>query len=387
MALRDALFPAGRLAGVGRHGGRRDLLSVSRGGCRTGGCDRDLLHRRRHLSRVCRRALRRHDGSSARSSCSTGCSSSRILGGFLVLAVWFVPGRTWIAAGAGLDRLRPRRAARSSSSRRAPTSSCSARWSRIPDAAASINLTLVQLGARQGLRHGRSAPATFRRRSAAKKVNLAHTGFMFAPITRGDGAWHGLVAHRPRGSVGRVLRRRHSRHVPAGAALRHVPPRGQLTSRASGSARRWRRALARQAGAWLGGAIAFLGAWILFKTQLDNLEGMVRAHHRHPVDRQPPGAPLARRRRARGVLQRCWPSSSCGASSPCVSRSRSSCCKLGANVAGLVFIVASVHLLYINTRLLPEHVRPPLWRRAALVAMALFYGFFVTVSIRSVWGS
>jgi hypothetical protein len=59
--------------------------------------------------------------------------------------------------------------------------------------------------------------------------------------------------------------------------------------------------------------------------------------------------------------------------------------KLGANVAGAVFVVAAPHLLYINTRLLPEHVRPPMWRRAALVAMALFYGFFITLSLRSVW--
>jgi hypothetical protein len=28
-------------------------------------------------------------------------------------------------------------------------------------------------------------------------------------------------------------------------------------------------------------------------------------------------------------------------------------------------------------------VRPPLWRRAALVAMAVFYLFFVTLSLRS----
>ena len=61
--------------------------------------------------------------------------------------------------------------------------------------------------------------------------------------------------------------------------------------------------------------------------------------------------------------------------------------QLGANVAGLVFIVASLHLLYVNTQLLPQHVRPPMWRRAALVAMALFYGFFVTLSVRSLWSS
>jgi hypothetical protein len=57
--------------------------------------------------------------------------------------------------------------------------------------------------------------------------------------------------------------------------------------------------------------------------------------------------------------------------------------KLGANVAGFVFIVSSLHLLYVNTRILPEHVRPPMWRRVALVVMALFYSFFVTLSIRS----
>jgi hypothetical protein len=34
--------------------------------------------------------------------------------------------------------------------------------------------------------------------------------------------------------------------------------------------------------------------------------------------------------------------------------------------------------------LLPPHVRPPLWRRATLVAMALFYAFFVGLSLSSV---
>jgi urea transporter len=34
--------------------------------------------------------------------------------------------------------------------------------------------------------------------------------------------------------------------------------------------------------------------------------------------------------------------------------------KLGANVAAVFFIVASLHLLYVNTRLLPPHARPPM---------------------------
>jgi hypothetical protein len=40
---------------------------------------------------------------------------------------------------------------------------------------------------------------------------------------------------------------------------------------------------------------------------------------------------------------------------------------------------------YLNTRLLPRAVHPPMWRRAALGGMALFYGFFVILSLRSFW--
>jgi len=57
--------------------------------------------------------------------------------------------------------------------------------------------------------------------------------------------------------------------------------------------------------------------------------------------------------------------------------------KLSANVAGVVFVIAALHVLYVNTRLLPPHVRPPLWRRGALVAMVVFYSFFVTLSLRA----
>jgi hypothetical protein len=52
-------------------------------------------------------------------------------------------------------------------------------------------------------------------------------------------------------------------------------------------------------------------------------------------------------------------------------------------MASLIFVVASLHLLYINTRFLPAEIRPPLWRRVTLIAMAFFYGFFVVLSIRS----
>ena len=53
--------------------------------------------------------------------------------------------------------------------------------------------------------------------------------------------------------------------------------------------------------------------------------------------------------------------------------------QLGANMAGIVFVIASLHVLYVNTTLLPVALRPPMWRRVALVAMAIFYGVFVTL--------
>jgi hypothetical protein len=137
-----------------------------------------------------------------------------------------------------------------------------------------------------------------------------------------------------------------------------------------------------QSGALLAGVIAFLGAWILFKTQLDNLEGMVRAI----TDMLWTGSHRVRSWRGGdvravyytvlgGVVL--WGFVALRLAQPIVLL------KMGANVASAIFIVALLHLLYVNTRLLPEHVRPPMWRRAALVAMAVFYGFFVALSISS----
>jgi hypothetical protein len=58
---------------------------------------------------------------------------------------------------------------------------------------------------------------------------------------------------------------------------------------------------------------------------------------------------------------------------------------MGANIAGAIFVFASLHLLYLNTRILPPALRPPMWRRVALVGMALFYAFFVTLVARSLF--
>src|SRR5206468_439044 len=55
--------------------------------------------------------------------------------------------------------------------------------------------------------------------------------------------------------------------------------------------------------------------------------------------------------------------------------------QLGANMAGLVMVLGALHILRINTTLLPEPLRPAPWRRVVLVLMAIFYGFFVALSV------
>jgi hypothetical protein len=133
----------------------------------------------------------------------------------------------------------------------------------------------------------------------------------------------------------------------------------------------------------MAGAIAFLGAWILFKTQLDNIEAMVRSI----TDILWTGSRRVRAWRGgdvRAVYYAVlaavvvWGILALRLAQPFILL------QIGANVAGVVFIIASIHLLYINTRLLPVELRPPLWRRVALVLMSLFYTTFLLLSIRSV---
>ena len=133
-------------------------------------------------------------------------------------------------------------------------------------------------------------------------------------------------------------------------------------------------------GALLGGIVAVLGAWILFKTQLDIVEGMVRSL----TDILWTGSRRVRawsRGDVRVVYYAAltvvclWGIVALRLAQPIILL------QLAANVASVVFTIASLHLLYLNTRLLPQALRPPLWRRAVLVAMSCFYGFFATLSI------
>jgi hypothetical protein len=47
-----------------------------------------------------------------------------------------------------------------------------------------------------------------------------------------------------------------------------------------------------------------------------------------------------------------------------------------------MFVVAGLHLLYVNTRLLPKELCPSLGRRLGLLALVLFYGAVVVMWLR-----
>ena len=302
---------------------------------------------------------------SASRSCSVGRRIERtlellnwvlvvcILGGFLVAgAARSCPRGTWLAARRRARRLRPAsgRVRLLPGGRGLLPARCAG---RLLGRRRRRNIMLSNWARDKGYGMGERAglhPGARRRQQGAPRAHRLH----LRADAESDAALARLVAHRPRRSVGRVLRRRHSRHGAAGAALRDVPaarhrhpgPRHQRRARAGVGGDGGRRCSA--------ASIAFLGAWILFKTQLDNLEGMVRAITDILWTGQPPRPRLARRRRARRLLQRArrrsslWGIIALRLAQPIVLL------QIGANVAGVVFIIASLHLLYVNTRLLPR---------------------------------
>jgi hypothetical protein len=142
--------------------------------------------------------------------------------------------------------------------------------------------------------------------------------------------------------------------------------------------------MAGKVGALAGGAVAFMGAWILLKTQLDIIEGMTRAitdilWTSNKRLREWRGGDVRVVYYSVLAATVVWGVIALRLAQPIVLL------QLGANMAGIVFIISSIHILYVNTTLLPKELRPSMWRRAALVAMALFYGFFVVLWLSSLF--
>jgi hypothetical protein len=302
-----------------------------------------------------------------------------ILGSFLVLGIIYVPIGTWFSALAGFTGFDTARGA----------------FNFLPEhldilllgalvgysgGGGVLNLTLSNWardkGYGMGSRVGHIAGAVH-----GEKVHLADTGFMFEPDAANQARWRGWW---------RIVRVDQWVIFFVGALLgMMLPALLYVTFVASGTDIKGlaisavlAQTIGATAGPWLGVGVAFLGVWILFKTQLDCVEGMTRSI----TDILWTGS--ARVRAWRGGDVRAvyytvlaavvvWGIIALKLAAPVMLL------QIGANIAGVVFIIASIHVLYLNTRVLPVALRPPMWRRIALVGMVLFYGFFVTLVARS----
>ncbi len=302
-----------------------------------------------------------------------------IFGTFIVLALVFVPGDLWVRAGAGLVGF----------------DSEAGGFILIPEnmdfvlLAAFVgyaglggitNVTLANWARDRGYGMGERAgyiPAAV----GGKHVPLSPTGFMFDPTRDNMARWHGWwrIVRADQwgvffvgGILGMVLPALlYVTILPAGTDIRGLAIAAELAS-----------GVGARAGALMAGVVALLAAWILLKTQLDQLEALVRSI----TDMLWAGSARVRAWRGGDVravyygvlaLAVAWALVALQMSTPI------GLLQLGANIASGAFVVTSLHLLYINTRLLPPALRPPFWRRAALVFMAVFYGFFAAMSVAS----
>ncbi len=307
---------------------------------------------------------------------------SAIIGGFLILAAIFVAPDTWVSAAAGLVGY--------------DTGTGGFRF--IPEgvdwfligafaaysgAGGVVNLTLSNWARDKGYGMGKRAgyiPAAV----GGEKTALAPTGYTFDTTSDAMARWRGWwrivradqwIVYFVGAMLGMVLPAViYVTFIEAGTDIRGLSVAATLAN-----------AIASEKGAIFGGIIAMMAVWVLFKTQLDILEGMTRAI----TDILWTGSRTVRRWRGGdvrvvyytvlGVL--CvWGIIALGVAQPIILL------QLGANMAGVVFVISSLHLLYINTRFLPEEVRPPMWRRVSLVLMSVFYGAFVTLWLRGMIG-
>jgi hypothetical protein len=301
-----------------------------------------------------------------------------ILGSFMVLALVFVAPATWVAAAAGFIGLNPATGSFALLPSGADFILIGA-FAGFCGAGGVINITLSNWARDKGYGMGGVAgyiPAAV----GGKKVNLAHTGFIFEPNAESLRRWRGwwrIVRVDQWGIffVGALI----GMGLPALLYVTFIAPGQDI--RGFGIAAALANAMAVKAPL-LGGVIAFMGAWILFKTQLDVLDGMTRA----TTDILWTGSRRIRAWRGGDVrvvyymvlgVVVLW-----GAVALRLARP-DRLLQIAANAASTIFVIAGVHLLYVNTRLLPRELRPGFWPRLGLIGLVLFYGFFSFLAYRA----
>jgi hypothetical protein len=300
---------------------------------------------------------------------------SVIIGGLGILAILFVPLSTWGAAVAGFAGFD----VKTGSFQLVPAGAdffLLGAFAAYAGGGGVANLTLSNWARDKG--YGMSSIVGFIPAAVGgKHVALAHSGSTFKPDAESLQRWRGWwrIVRVDQWGVyftGAIL----GMALPALLYVTFVPAGSDI--RGLGIAAALAQAVATQKGAIFGGVIAVLGVWLLFKTQLDILEAMTRGI----TDILWAGSARIRAWRGGDVrviyysvlaVISVWGILALRLTQPIILLA------LSANMAGIVFIISSIHLLYVNTRLLPVALRPPLWRRLALVALSLFYGMFLVL--------
>ncbi len=194
-----------------------------------------------------------------------------------------------------------------------------------------------------------------------QKVKLAHSGSTFRVGPASLKAWSGwwrIIQIDQWGVffIGAILGMAlpailYTSALPAGTDMRGLAVAAEQAA-----------AMAAQGGALLTFVIALMGAWVLFKTQLEIIEGTVRAI----TDILWTGSTRIREWQDGDVRFVYYSVMGIGVFWGIVALSLTQpiiLLQLGANMAGVVFVVSAVHVLRVNTTLLPPELRPPMWRR------------------------
>jgi hypothetical protein len=298
---------------------------------------------------------------------------------FTILALMFVAPATWLAGLTGLVGYDPVAGGFSFIPEGADFFLLGA-FAAYSGAGGVVNLTLSNWARDKG--YGMSRHSGYIAGAVGgEKVDLAHTGSIFkaSPTTmeRWTGWWRVVradqwVVYFPGALLGMLLPGViYVTFLERGTDIRGLAVAAALAN-----------AMTTQVGLLFGTIIALVGVWVLFKTQLDLLEAMVRGI----TDILWTGSKRVRAWRggdARIVYYSVlgvvcvWGLIALRLAQPIVLL------QLGANMAGIVFVISSLHVLYINTKLLPVEVRPPMWRRVSLVVMSVFYAAFVFMWLNS----
>ncbi|QDU39082.1 hypothetical protein Mal4_34170 [Maioricimonas rarisocia] len=151
-------------------------------------------------------------------------------------------------------------------------------------------------------------------------------------------------------------------------AVAIVPPETQLSGVSAGAFQA--DYLARQFGQWLWLLTLLNGFWILFSTHMGNTDILVRT----TADILWAASPKARRHSASRLYAMLLGGLTVWALITIHLGNALELFKVLGIVASPIMAFAAIQILRVNTRFLPPELRPPMWRRVALLGSVVVYG-------------